>query len=336
MKKYLCLFLSLIMTLTLFTSCNKEEDTGKKEDKGSSVSKSEKDESTSTKPTSTPEEVKKDTVTAWLITKVDYGSSYSEYVYDDKGQPIKEIYTYTYEGEEHSNEYLHNYEFDDNGFVISEQSDAGGDFIEVYNDYGDLIEFMRYYLKEDGTKDIQQSHHYDYKYDENGNIVLIRANENYGDRENIYNVDFTYNKNGDLLTKTKRTVDGEITEGYCKYDNEGRLIHVSLFDHTFFNNYVTSYDYAYDNDGKMTKGIVVININYHSNHYIYAENIIYDEDGNFSVNDSYATHKFDKNGNLIEKENYAKFTYTPIEVTPARKKAIERYKWDIYYYSLQK
>lgn len=321
MKKYFCLFLSLIMTLTLFTSCNKEEDTGEKEDKGSSVSESEKDESTSTEPTSTPEEVKKDTVTAWLITKVDYGPSYTEYVYDDKGQPIKEIHTYTYEGEEHSDEYLYNYEFDDNGFVISEQSDPGGYFIEVYNDYGDLIKFDRYIYNEDGTKHPSIPDYYEYKYDENGRMIEKKV-----DDFEQYTSTYTYNIDGNLLTERIVYDDGTVKTAQCTYDTNGRLI----FEKDIYNN---EYKYEYDENGRMTKGKIVICENHH---YIYAEDIIYDEEGNFSVNDSYATHKFDKNGNLIEKENYAKFTYTPIEVTPARKKAIERYKWDIYYYSLQK
>lgn len=310
----------------------------KKTTQAKKADKSTSDESTTSPATENIEDEKKDTVTVWLIDEVIFSSSTKKYLYDDN---------YCFMGEEitnsdgTTNKTIHNdYKYDKNGNPLHMQYDVVVKYTEKYNEYSDITEciqiFEDYDFETDTSTEDTDIITYEYEYDENGNIVLIRANENYGDRENIYNVDFTYNKNGDLLTKTKRTVDGEITEGYCKYDNEGRLIHVSLFDHTFFNNYVTSYDYAYDNDGKMTKGIVVININYHSNHYISAENIIYDEDGNFSVNDSYATHKFDKNGNLIEKENYAKFTYTPIEVTPARKKAIERNKWDIYYRACQR
>lgn len=320
MKKYLCILLSLIMTVTMLSSCGEKEEESKKEEKSSS------DESTTSPATENIEDEKKDTVTVWLIDEVIFSSSTKKYLYDDN---------YCFMGEEiansdgTTNKTIHNdYKYDKNGNPLHMQYDVVVKYTEKYNEYSDITEciqiFEDYDFETDTSTETTDIITYEYEYDENGNYL---KKTEYINGEKRVETTRTYNKNGDILTENVYNGGNNHITTYS-YDKNGNLISES-------NSYSKT-TYIYDSDGKIIRkdscdldGTV-----YGSDTYEY------DSEGNYTVTTPGQLIGYDKHGNVISLkyidssyDNDVSITYKAVEVTPVRAKAIERHK-DMVFYGL--
>lgn len=344
MKKYLCILLSLIITITMLSSCGEKKEAESEKENESSTDKISAEENNSDEPSSIPdkekpENEKKDTVTAWLITKITYTYGEKEYIvdycYDDQHRLIGRIGSSGGNTEE-MNPY--NFEFDSNGHIISFLEQGGingisykynefGDQIEYFVDYGDrkTIEYTEYEYDKDGR--ITKKSSYTESFDADGNkedMVFIGQTETY-----------EYNINGDILREIVE-FNGRISTKTYTYDKNGLLIGIKNDDvqSNFDNSYEITYKYN-DEDILIEETYTSPNNNSVKN-YSYDEHgrlkeIIhdsgtrtvyqYDEEGNYT--DSYG-HKYDKYGNCLY-NGYLSCEYMLVEVSPAQAKAIDFY-----------
>lgn len=323
MKKLICIILTVFVLLSAFSACSKEEAENTEKEKTTEVN----EEKTASNEEDKLEDVKKDTVTVWLIDEVAYGSSTVwKYIYDDNYCYIGTEYTYS-DGTTERMIY-DEYEYDENGNPTHWQYDAVVKYTEKFNEYSDITETVQVFVDYDYETDtsIEQTTiiRYEYEYDDNGRIL---RKIQYYDGVKSTETTYSYNKDGNILKETEYNNGQPYTTSYT-YDSKGRLISES--------NWYNAINYILDDNGRIIRkdylneeGTV-----YHSETYEY------DTEGNYTVRGSGQTQGFDKYGNVIflayensDFDNDLNITYKAVEVTPIRAKAIERHK-DMVFYGL--
>lgn len=322
MKKLICIILTVFVLLSAFSACSKEEAENTEKEKTTEVN----EEKTASDEEDKLEDVKKDTVTVWLIDEVIYSSSVHKYLYDDNYCFIGTDYTHS-DGTTERMIY-DEYEYDENGNPVHWQYDAVVKYTEKYNEYSDLVETVQVFVDYDYETDtsIEQTTiiRYEYEYDANGNV--LNKTEYINDEKSVETT-YSYNKDGNILKETVYNGGQAYTTTY-KYDSKGRLIAEDGWTNTI--------NYDLDDKGRVTRK------NYLNDEgtVYHTETYEYDAEGNYTVRGSGQTEGFDKYGNVIflayenfDYDNDVSITYKAVEVTPIRAKAIERHK-DMVFYGL--
>lgn len=337
MKKWFSAILAVLILTTTLTSCSGDSENETEKGKNTSEASTEAADITpsdSADNSDKEETEKKDTVTAFLTTKISYADNeddYIEYCYDEQHRLTGKIYS---TGETVS----YGYEFDANGHIISflEQGGING-IMHKYNEYGDIIEYLVDY------GDMKTITYTDYEYDSEGRIThksvyTERFDADGNSQGEIYirqTETYEYNVNGDILKETIE-YNGDISTKAYTYDKNGLLIKVvnDQKTATYDNSYEITYkynengilieetytsadhsnitEYSYDDEGRITE-ITTSS----GNSTVYN----YDEEGNYT--DSYG-YIYDKYGNTLY-NGYLCYEYMPVEVSPAQAKAIDYY-----------
>lgn len=134
-----------------------------------------------------------------------YVASYT-FLYDDKGNNVKQIY----EDEYNTYEYLMTY--DENGNMLSQVLMYNGEvesmhIVATYNESGKVIkEVCTYY---DGSQESK-----DYTYDVNGKCTQVVFTDENG--ENVY--EYTYDEHGNVIKEIYTSFDGSVEYVNTKYE----------------------------------------------------------------------------------------------------------------------
>ena len=134
-----------------------------------------------------------------------YVASYT-FLYDDKGNNVKQIY----EDEYNTYEYLMTY--DENGNMLSQVLVYNGEvesmnIVATYNESGKVIkEVCTYY---DGSQESK-----DYTYDANGKCIQVVFTDENG--ENVY--EYTYDEHGNVIKEIYTSFDGVVEYVNTKYE----------------------------------------------------------------------------------------------------------------------
>ncbi len=227
----------------------------------------------------------------------------TEFIYNDDGT----VKTKTQYGTYISIPIKEHYLYDENGYMVVEQAEKDGEFVNIsekrFDKSGKLIYSVTRYS---GGRERSREEN---TYDEKGNVIVKKKVENnkgtieeftFDEKNNMTSritydlngkklnediIEYTYDEKGNLLKKNK---NGVLTEEYA-YDEKGNLLK------TYENGFLT--EYTYDEKGNLLK----TKINGSLTEYFYDEN-------NRKTLEKRDTNKveffYDNRGNLIRQNEY--------------------------------
>lgn len=254
-----------------------------------------------------------------IIHSNDDGISIDEYTYDNKGDRIKHVYTYS-----NGNKRIYEWTYDIKGNLIKEvrtepESSNILSLITMTTEYS-YDENNRLIKKVSNASYVMAGEFqyvYDYTYDMKGNLIKeICINSNYGSKS-IY--DYTYDVKGNLIKEVyTNDINYKEIRDYA-YDSNGNLIKEVYTDSEGNKNI---YDYTYDANGNLIKEIDMFD---NGDKDIYE--FIYDTNNNLSK--VLLTYYFeDGEGYSATCEATYQFVYMPFEIP----KDLEK-KFDLFEYS---
>ena len=231
----------------------------------------------------------------------------------------EEVFTYNEHGllcKSVSKDTVFDYEYDQNKRLVKTLYNGSLNNEYEYDDKGNLIKHTSWLGK-------YPQFGYEYAYDDQGRMikeVVLRGNPDFNILELSYTTEYTYDKDGNMTSRTWTYQNGSTTRTDYTYDKDGNLIREEtgavVVEYVYDNkgnileekNNSTTVQYTYDQNGHLTQKI---SKNLTSGYVEYS--FIYEYDGNGNViketqesqmNGPYkgvTSYTYDKNGNLIQK-----------------------------------
>lgn len=252
MKKSICIILSLLMLLPVFTSC-KDSTGNDSNEKGTSLQGNTEETTATEIKTLEPGKMRLITKETYIENNPDF--TFPEYVstfsYNENGRLLKKETTLN--GEYHSTV---TYTYDENGNLYSAEyvePSSNKHFIETYmfDENNRLIKFTDGWYDD---KDFLHTKNYDYEYDSQGRLIYSEGLSAYGPKPTTYKnaTTFEYDENGNLLK-----ADNGDTYTYL-YDEKGRIKEIQeVYYGTTDIRGITTYEY--DEKGNCTASIYYVN-----------------------------------------------------------------------------
>ena len=231
----------------------------------------------------------------------------------------EEVFTYNEHGllcKSVSKDTVFDYEYDQNKRLAKTLYNGSLNNEYEYDDKGNLIKHTSWLGK-------YPQFGYEYAYDDQGRMireVVLRGNPDFNILELSYTTEYTYDKDGNMTSRTWTYQNGSTSRTDYVYDKDGNLIREEtgavVVEYVYDNkgnileekNNSTTVQYTYDQNGHLTQKI---SKNLTSGYVEYS--FIYEYDGNGNViketqesqmNGPYkgvTSYTYDKNGNLIQK-----------------------------------
>lgn len=231
----------------------------------------------------------------------------------------EEVFTYNEHGllcKSVSEDTVFDYEYDQNKRLVKTLYNGSLNNEYEYDDKGNLIKHTSWLGK-------YPQFGYEYAYDDQGRMireVVLRGNPDFNILELSYTTEYTYDKDGNMTSRTWTYQNGSTSRTDYVYDKDGNLIREEtgavVVEYVYDNkgnileekNNSTTVQYTYDQNGHLTQKI---SKNLTSGYVEYS--FIYEYDGNGNViketqesqmNGPYkgvTSYTYDKNGNLIQK-----------------------------------
>ena len=231
----------------------------------------------------------------------------------------EEVFTYNEHGllcKSVSEDTVFDYEYDQNKRLVKTLYNGSLNNEYEYDDKGNLIKHTSWLGK-------YPQFGYEYTYDDQGRMireVVLRGNPDFNILELSYTTEYTYDKDGNMTSRTWTYQNGSTSRTNYVYDKDGNLIREEtgavVVEYVYDNkgnileekNNSTTVQYTYDQNGHLTQKI---SKNLTSGYVEYS--FIYEYDGNGNViketqeskmNGHYkgvTSYTYDKNGTLIQK-----------------------------------
>lgn len=231
----------------------------------------------------------------------------------------EEVFTYNEHGllcKSVSEDTVFDYEYDQNKRLVKTLYNGSLNNEYEYDDKGNLIKHTSWLGK-------YPQFGYEYAYDDQGRMireVVLRGNPDFNILELSYTTEYTYDKDGNMTSRTWTYRNGSTSRTDYVYDKDGNLIREErgavVVEYVYDNkgnileekNNSTTVQYTYDQNGYLTQKI---SKNLTSGYVEYS--FIYEYDGNGNViketqesqmNGHYkgvTSYTYDKNGTLIQK-----------------------------------
>ena len=231
----------------------------------------------------------------------------------------EEVFTYNEHGllcKSVSKDTVFDYEYDQNKRLAKTLYNGSLNNEYEYDDKGNLIKHTSWLGK-------YPQFGYEYAYDDQGRMireVVLRGNPDFNILELSYTTEYTYDKDGNMTSRTWTYQNGSTSRTNYVYDKDGNLIREEtgavVVEYVYDNkgnileekNNSTTVQYTYDQNGHLTQKI---SKNLTSGYVEYS--FIYEYDGNGNViketqesqmNGPYkgvTSYTYDKNGTLIQK-----------------------------------